>query len=86
MDIENRLGNEKVDVYLTVPGDTCSSIQLVEEDGDENVVVAIVFNERLAEEIGEFIVDRYDQPEGTVIQVKLEHVHPDMLETWIREE
>ena len=80
-------GDSAADIYVTIPGDTCSSIRLTDPDDEsKSVVVALVFNERLCAEIADFIRDRFEQPENAVIQVKLEHVDSDMLARWVREE
>lgn len=70
------------DVWFEIPGQTITSLRL--EDGERSEVVALVFHEGLADVIASLLRATEPMPEGVVIVTRLETVHPDELERWIR--
>lgn len=68
-----------------IPRTSVSLIFLADEDEAPEIPIALVFEERAAEEIAEFIAEHYPQPEGTMVGVKLLTVHPDRLVEWANE-
>lgn len=79
------MGGEPEPVELEISGETMSSIRLTAEGEGRSEVIALVFNEKVADEIGEFLADRWPLPVDCVIEVRLESVHADKLEEWIRD-
>lgn len=76
--------SEAGDVWFEIPGQTITSLRL--EDGERSELVALVFHEGLADLIASLLMATQPMPDGVVVVTRLETVHPDQLETWIREE
>lgn len=75
---------DAVAASVEIPKTTISLVFLGEIEGGNEVPLALVFDEKLADEIGWFLADRFPQPEDTLVGVRLLAVHPDLIEKWVR--
>lgn len=79
------MGGQPEPVELEISGETMSTIRLTSEAEERSEIIAIVFDEKVADEIAWFLCDRFPMPENCVIEARLESVSPDKLEEWIRD-
>jgi hypothetical protein len=77
--------DEDVAVSVEIPK-TSVSLIFLEDEGEGEVPIAAVFDEKIADEMAEFITGRWPLPEGTAVGVRLVAVHPEMIEKWARGE
>ena len=80
--------DEDIAVSMKVNAPTLHLIFMggVEDNVEGEMPIAVVFDEKLADEIAAYLADRFPQPEGTAIGVRLIAAHPDLIEQWARGE
>jgi len=70
---------------MEIRADSIQTLRFQTEDGGDSQILAIFFSSREAEACAEFLCERFPLPEGYVIAVHLEAVHPDAIDKFIKE-